>query len=126
MTNRLTLLDVKHALRDSRFRLKLPPELNQDVEKFLQNPGCACNMPIYRKVMKLGRETLKEYYPDKEWSDPDEEVQKLAQNQWSVINCHVDELEDKLKKLPPGRKQLAVTRFQDQVTVIVNELEAIF
>jgi hypothetical protein len=46
----------------------------------------------------------------------------MAQNTWTVINCNIDELEKRLKALPPGRKQLELARYEDQVTVVVNEL----
>ena len=50
----------------------------------------------------------------------------MAENHWTVINCHIDELESKLKKLPPGRKQIAITRYADQATVVVNELDILW
>lgn len=43
-----------------------------------------------------------------------------------VINCHKDELEHRLQKLGPGRKQIAICRYEDQVTAVINELEIIF
>jgi hypothetical protein len=42
-----------------------------------------------------------------------------------VINCNVNELSEELRKLGPGRKQVDVARFQDQVTVIINHLEGL-
>lgn len=124
--NIISLLDVKKALRDNAFRETLPEELASDIKKFLDNPGCACNVPIYHRVMKFGGEALKKYYPDKTLVTPEEEAVKLAKNNWSVINCSIGELELKLKNLRPGRKQIAISRFEDQVTVIVNELDVLF
>jgi len=127
MNNRpIGLMEVKQALRDSRFRNSLPESFKDDIQKYLNNPGCACNLPIYHKIIKEAKKELQAYYPNRNVADVDAEVEKLAKNNWSVINCHVDELESKLKRLPPGRKQLAVTRFEDQVTVVVNELDLIF
>ena len=123
---KITLIDVKTALKDSRFRKTLPDELAEDVNKYLQNPGCGCNLKIYKNILKKCGEQLKNYYPGRELSSIKEEVKKLSENHWTVINCHIDELEDRLKKLPRGRKQLAVTRFEDQVTVVVNELDIIY
>ena len=120
---KIKLLDVKQALLDDRFRATLPDDLTEDVQKFLQNPGCACNHPIYRKVMKVAGKQLVDYYPAKEATDPDEIPEKLSRNEWTVINCSIDELASRLRKLPPGRKQLDVARYQDQVTVVVNELD---
>lgn len=119
-------MEVKQALRDRRFRESLPNELNQDLQKYLQNPGCACNVPFYKRVMIEAKPQLQAYYPNRSVANLEEEAKKLAENHWSVINCHVDELAERLRKLPPGRKQLAVTRFEDQVTVVVNELDIVY
>ena len=119
-------MDVKQALRDKRFRESLSSDFLEDIQKYLQNPGCACNVPIYKKIMTQGKEQLQAYYPNRSVANLDDEAKKLADNNFSVINCHVDELEAKLRRLAPGRKQLAVTRFEDQVTVVVNELDVIY
>lgn len=124
--NNITLADIKKALKDSRFRLTLPKEMVPDLEKFLDNPGCACHAPLYRKIAKECREQLQKYYPNMEVPDEEKELNKLAENHWSVINCHISELETKLGKLGPGRKQIDVARWEDQVTVVVNELDFIF
>jgi len=126
MSRPITLMDVKQALRDKRFRDSLPEGFKEDMQKYLNNPGCACNMPIYKKVMTEARQQIQAYYPGRPVSQLDEEVKKLAENNWTVINCKIDELESKLKKLAPGRKQIAMSRFEDMVTVIVNELDIIY
>ena len=123
---KITALDVKQALLDSRFRSSLPDHLLPEIQKFLNNPGCACNHPIYRKVMQDAPQQLADYYPTKEPVYPEEEVAKLAQNEWTVFSCHIDELQTRLRKLGPGRKQIEVARWQDQVTVVVNELDIAF
>lgn len=126
MSEKISLIDVKKALKDSRFRLTLPKEMEKEVDEFLNNPGCACHIPLYKKVAKNCKEQLRKYYPNLEVPEEDEEIKKLAENSWTVINCHVDELEKKLGKLGPGRKQLDVARFEDQVTVVINELDIIW
>ncbi len=123
---KIKLVDVKQALLDDRFRATLPNELTNDVQKFLQNPGCACNHPIYRKVMKLAGKQLVDYFPTKEPTNPDEIPEKLSRNEWTVINCNINELASKLRKLGPGRKQIDVSRFEDQVTVVINELDIVY
>lgn len=120
------LMEVKQALRDHRFRDSLGASFNEDVQKYLQNPGCACNLPLYKRIMSEAKDKLEAYYPNRSVADLDQEAAKLAENNWSVINCHVSELEQKLTKLPPGRKQLAITRYEDQVTVVVNELDVVY
>ena len=122
----ITLLDIKQALKDSRFRDTLPPNLIDEVQKFLKNPGCACNMPLYRKILSECSDQIKQYFPNREITDIKEEVKKLSENKFSVINCSIDELENKLRKLGNGRKQIAIARYEDQVTVIVNDLDAIY
>jgi hypothetical protein len=123
---KISLVDVKRALKDSRFRMTLPKEMEKDLDEFLNNPGCACHVPLYKRVVKECREQLEKYYPNLEVPDQEEELKKLAENTWSVINCHIDELEKKLSKLGPGRKQLDVARWEDQVTVVINELDIVF
>ena len=119
-------MDVKAALRDSRFRTSLPSHFQEDIQKYQQNPGCACNVPIYKRIMTEAKQELQAYYPNRSVANLEEDAKKLADNSFSVINCKTDELEGKLKLLPKGRKQIAVARYEDQVTVIVNELDILF
>lgn len=123
---KITLLDIKDVLKDKRFRDALAPELKPDLLKYLSNPSCTCNVPFYRKVLKDHRPLLISFFPDAEIEDEAVEVARKAENHWRVINCLVTELEAELKKLPPGRKQVAVTRFEDKVTVVVNELDVLY
>lgn len=120
------LMEVKQALRDHRFRESLGIEYKEDLQKYLQNPSCACNLPLYKKIMSEAKDELQAYYPNRSVADLEAEAMKLAENNWSVINCHISELESKLIKLPPGRKQLAIARHEDQVTVVVNELDVVY
>lgn len=126
---RVSIHEIKQALLDKRFRDSLPKDLAEDVQKFLKNPGCACNHPIYVKVMKTAPKQVAEYFPLKLAPEPEEierELDKLAKNDWQVINCHISELGAQLRSLGPGRKQLDIARWQDQVTVVVNHLEGIY
>lgn len=126
MSKKISLLEVKSALKDSRFRMSLPKSFEKDINEFLNNPGCACHIPLYRKILKDCKEQLERYYPDSEIEDPAEEVKKIADNQWRVINCDINNLESELRKLGPGRKQLDIARYENQVTVVINELDIIF
>lgn len=118
---KLTLLEIKSALWDDRFR-GLFPEYKEDIQEFIKNPGCACNVELYRKLMEH-KDRLKEYFPTREIITPQEELDMLSKNHWKVINCHIQELEKQLKALGKGRKQIAVARWEDQVTVVVNEID---
>jgi hypothetical protein len=119
-------MEVKQALRDKRFRDSLPVNFHSEIQKYLQNPGCACNVPIYKKIMLEAKQQLQAYYPNRTIANLEEEAKKLAENHFSVINCHVDELEEKMRRLSPGRKQIAVARYEDMVTVVVNELDVLY
>ena len=114
---------------DERFRASLPAELTDEVQKFLKNPGCACNHPLYMSVMRKAKNQVVAYFPTLD-TPPEEEIektfQKISTNDWQVINCHVDELTTELRKLKPGRKQLDIARWQDQVTIVINHLEDLF
>ena len=125
--NRIGLMDVKNALKDKRFRESLPPELSADLVKYMQNPACGgCGTKLFRKILKDCVKQLRDYFPGQEVANEEEEILKLAENHWTVINCHIDELEDRLRKLPPGRKQLDVARHLDQVTVVINEIDILY
>jgi len=126
MDQKITIRDIKNALKDSRFRLGLPKDMESEVDEFLKNPGCPCHMPLYKKILSSCRDQLSKYFPGKSPPDALEEERRLAENRWSVINCHVDELESRLSRLGPGRKQIDVARWNDQVTVVVNELDFLF
>lgn len=122
----VTLMDVKQALRDDRFRNSLPVTFEEDLKKYKQNPGCSCNVPLYKRIMVEAKETLQSFYPNKSIVSLEEDAKKLAENNFTVINCHIDELEKKMKSLTMGRKQLAISRYEDQVTLVVNDLDFIY
>jgi hypothetical protein len=124
--SKITILDVKSALKDSRFRLTLPKEYEKDIDEYLKNPNCPCHVPLYKKIIKECKEQLERYYPGREISSIQEEVSRIAENQWQVINCHIDELEPNLRKLGPGRKQISMARYEDQITIVVNHLDIVF
>lgn len=126
--SKVSLMEIKKALlTDGRFRESLPPSLKEEVTKFLANPGCpSCSVPLIRRILSECPDMLRQYFVGREIADPTEEAQKLMKNNWSVINCHINELEDKMKKLAPGRKQIAVARYEEQVTLVVNELDLIY
>jgi 2-oxoglutarate dehydrogenase complex dehydrogenase (E1) component-like enzyme len=106
-------------MRDKRFRDKLPLDLDDEIQKYLNNPGCQCNTPLYIKVLRECKKQIEEYYPGKEISLSEDEIEKSGY--WSVINCNINELEKKLKDLNPLHKQIAIARWQDQATVIIHE-----
>jgi hypothetical protein len=129
MKKKVTVHDIKQALLDERFRAKLPAELSEDVQKFLKNPGCACNHPIYLRVMRKAPKEIAAYFPAMDEPDPEameKEIEKLMRNDFQVINCHINELVHELRKLGPGRKQIEAARHGDQITVIVNHLEGVY
>ena len=118
---RLTRLEIKQAiLTDGRFR-DLFPELKSDIHKVLNDPSCGCNVPIYNKFFQF-KDRLREYFSDREIKTPEEMSKKETQNHWKVINCNADELEAILNTLHKhGQAQIAVARYEDKITVIVNE-----
>lgn len=123
---KITIHDIKTALLDEKFRAILPESLKDDVRKFLQNPGCGCNNPIFVKVMKEAKPQLSEYFPLKAISDPESTKSVVSANDWQVINCTIYDLNEQLKSLGPGRKQIELARYNDQVTVVVNHLEGTY
>lgn len=115
----LSLLDIKQAIWDERFRA-LFPEYSEDINKFLQNPSCRCNNPLYKNILNH-KDRLQQYFPTKTMFDVIEIKNKEDLN-WKVINCHINDLQKELKKLNKLPKQMTAARYEDQITVIVNEL----
>lgn len=66
MINKLTLLDIKQAMKDKAFRDSLPAEFECDIAQYLKNPGYPCNNRIFVRVSQESRQQLQQYYPDKE------------------------------------------------------------
>lgn len=73
--------------------------------------------------MKTASKELLQYYPGKESVETEEEQPQVD---WTVISCHVDELTSRLRKLPKPVSVQGVARWEDQVTVIIKEENAIF
>lgn len=120
------LMEVKQALNDGRFRDVLPLEVRDEVAKYLHCPSCTSNVPLYRKLLKACKKQLTDYYPGRELFNEEEEIEKLSTNNWTVFSCHINELEGKLRGLGKGRKYLAIARWEDQITVVINELDQLF
>lgn len=110
MANKLTKLDIKQALWHAEFR-DLFPELKKEIGEFLSKPTCPCNITLYDKILEFP-DRLKKYFPTKQIEKPEES------SKWKVVNCHVDDLEKNLKKLPTGQKYISMARYEDQVTVV--------
>jgi hypothetical protein len=119
--NKISLTEIKKALlHDARFRDSLPVEYKKEITEFLSNPGCPCNISLYRKIMLNCREQLFQYFPDRELYE--EDIEKLAENKWIVINCSIRDLELQLRSLPASRIQFAIARYQEEATVVVDVL----
>jgi hypothetical protein len=125
--NNLTLADIKIALKDKRFRDTLPHSFKEDLFKWEKNPGCGCNVGFYKRILSEASDQIKSYYPNKTFNSNlgHEELNQdfIIKNNFYVINCSINDLEFNLKKLSPGRKQLAIARYEDQVTVLINDLD---
>ena len=123
---KIGLMEIKIALNDARFRETLPETLKDELIKYLHCTSCPTNVNFLRKVLKNCKKQLLEYFPGNDL-DEAEEIKKLEKNQWTVVNCNISELEDILRhQFPSGRKQIAITRYGDDVTLVVNELDVVY
>jgi len=113
-------MDVKQAIWNKDFR-DLFPEFKESLDRYLKDPGCACNLQVVLSLMSY-KDRMKQYFPDKEIVTPDEEP--APPNNWSVINCPVDQLQDKMRKVSPGKRMVAAARWRDRVTIILNDIDA--
>jgi len=126
MKGKVTIQDLKQALWDKRFQ-DLFPEFIEQIKAYLKDPGCGCNIAFLRTLLKY-KDRLQEYFPTKEVITPEEEEKQLKnlKNEWQVINCNVFNLAEKLKELPKGKRMMAASRFRDKMTIVVNDVDAIF
>lgn len=114
---------IKKALRDSSFRA-LFPDFRDDMDQFLRNPDCKCNAPLYNAIMRDTANLKKYFGNDVVVTDPplpeqdEDDIEQI--NQWNVINCHIDQLEQILDQFRAGPVQLAIARYEDQITVVIN------
>jgi hypothetical protein len=139
-TNPLSLLDIKTAMKDDAFVAKLPESLAQDVAKVRSNINCGCNMKFFERLIAEAPNVLQEYFPDKNIVKIENQVKEANQeaqqqnvvqqnnvpkiiNNWTVISCHISELEGRLQAFREGRKQVTISRYEDQVTAIINHLD---
>lgn len=118
---KLTMMDIKGAIWDKRFQ-SLFPEHAEQIEKFLKDPGCACNVSLYRKLMGY-KDRLKTYFPNKEIVTPAEEDAAITDG-WVVLNCSIDKLDVKMKQYPKDKIVVAACRWKDQLTVVLNDAQA--
>lgn len=116
----IKIASIKKALRSHEFR-GMYPELNSEIDEYIQNPDCKCNIPLYNAILADIDRLKKWFGEDAIVVDPllPEEPDQL--NKWQVINCHIDELEKHLQDLPHGPKQIVIARWEDQVSVIIND-----
>ena len=126
MKSKVSMFDLKQALWDIRFQ-ELFPEYSEQIKQYLKDPGCGCNMTFLRNLMRQ-KDRIKKYFPTKEVITPEEEDEsyKSIKNQWKVINCNVFNLKEKLAALPKGKRMVAGSRFRDKITVVINDIDAIF
>ena len=111
---KLTKQDIRQAIWHENFR-NLFPELKNEIAAIISNPGCSCNNAKFAKFFEYP-DRLREYFPTKEVPKQNPECK------WQVINCHVDELESKLRELGDLPKYVTVARYEDQVTAVIGEM----
>lgn len=111
---------IKKALLDNSFR-KLFSEFKDEINQWINNPDCKCNLPLYKAILS-NENKLKEYFGNNITIPHQEELDQPEQfNRWTVINCSIDELQNHLDNLEHGPKQIAIARWEDQVTLIIND-----
>jgi len=124
MSRPVTMMDVRAALRDGRF-IDQFPELSGLVGRYKTQKHCgSCGVELARAIIERFPDRVREYFPGRDVLAPREEVAAVAATEdFEVINCHVGELEARLRKLRPGvKKFVSPARWQDQITVIVHYL----
>ena len=85
--NFVSLMDIKNAMKDEKFRATLPESLAPEVQKFVNNPSCSCNVPVYKKIIKEAKDQVLAYFPGKEIMSQEEEIERLSKNK--IGRAHV-------------------------------------
>lgn len=118
MSRPVTMMDVRGALHDRRF-LDMFPELASLADRYTKSPQCgSCGVALAREIIQRFPERLGDYFVGR---DLPVHQDGTEDRQFEVINCHVDDLEAKLRGLPPGvSKHVALARWEDQVTVVIQ------
>lgn len=118
----ITVEQVKAAFGRKTFRDQFP-DLADKMLEAASKPGCSsCSAPVLAELAKR-EDKLKEYFGDVEFDIVVPiSAEEMPRAGLTVINCHIDQLEERLNRLPAGPKQIACARFEDQITVIINDL----
>lgn len=126
----ITLEIIKKSLYDSEFRELLinnNDSYSKLIDQWINNPNCQCNNELYTKIFE-NINILRQYYGENIYisninkfdniqiNNEDETI-----NYWTVFNGSIHEIEDFLNNLGNGIKQIAIARYKDEVTIIVNE-----
>lgn len=119
----ITTEELKRAAKKGDFRSQFP-ELRGEFDDFISKGGCAhCAKKMIEGLMQY-EDRLFEYFGDVILAiDPPESFDPVGDNNFTVINCGVHELEDKLNALPPAAYQITAARYEDKVTVVINRLD---
>jgi hypothetical protein len=122
MSRPVTLMDIKLALRDHRFR-ELFPELKSELDRAIAQPHCgSCSTPVAREILRRYGSRLADYFPGRPILS-ENGVSGDTDYHWKVYNGACAELEDWLRKLPPGSaKQVAIARDGTDCTCVVGEV----
>ena len=119
----ITAEDLKRASKKGDFR-KLFPELRAQFDGYIQKPGCGhCAAQLISGLMGF-QDRLQTYFGEVDFDvAPPESFDPVGAMNFSVINCSIPELEDRLNALPVAAYQITVARYEDQVTAIINRLD---
>ena len=116
----IKIATIKKALQDRDFRNQYS-EYQKEIDEWINNPDCKCNAPLYNAIL-ADTSRLEKYFGEEiVITDPPMPEEPEQVNQWSVINCHIDELDNHLQGLSHGPKFITIARWEDQVTVIIND-----
>ena len=116
----LTVPYIIKALHNPKFRQILAGDYTEELQSFDKDPNCLCHHKFYRLIATKEVEAFRRFYPELGELETSNE---LREDNWHVINCSVEDVLDQLRKLPPGKKQVALARYEDQVTIVVNEFD---
>lgn len=107
------------------------PDMAEKFSEYFKNPSCPCNYGLVQHVVSDGT-ALERWFKRPVMLDDNLRAmsEKLmmrhgpgGQREFWVLNTTTDKLQSELDSLPPGPKTFAIARWQDQVTVVIQDLE---
>lgn len=119
--SKINLQQVKAALKDRKFREMLPLSLEQELNSFLKDPGCTCNIKFIKKIIKNHKKELLKYYPNSKIENDEKELLSSVEYKWKVLNSNIYDISNDINKIRNHVVSIKSSRYEDKLTLILKK-----